>query len=268
MGLIGLITDFGLKDEYVGVMKAVILGKAPQAAIVDVCHGIDPQDVLQAAFVLDSARRYFPAGSLLVVVVDPGVGTDRAILLVEAGGQRFLAPDNGVLSFVLEPAFAPRCRFLDPAAVTSGPVSSTFHGRDLIAPAAGLLASGLDPEALGPEIPASEARRLEGLHPEPTPEGALAGRVIHIDRFGNLITNIAAGNLPPGGARVRIEVGGVLLEGLHRTYAEAPPGGLLALVGSRGLLEIAARGGHAANRTGIEKGAPVLVEIRRGEPDR
>ena len=268
MGLIGLITDFGLKDEYVGVMKAVILGRAPQATIVDVCHGVDPQDVLQAAYVLEAARRYFPAGSLHVVVVDPGVGTERAILIVEAGGQRFLAPDNGVLSFVLEPAFHPRCRILEPAAVTSGPVSATFHGRDLIAPAAGLLANGLDPEALGPEIPASKARRLEGLRPERTPEGALAGRVIHIDRFGNLITNIAAEDLPAGGAGVRIEAGGVRLEGLHRTYAEAPPGGLIALVGSRGLIEIAAAGGHAANRTGIEKGAPVLVEIRRGEPAR
>lgn len=265
MGLIGLITDFGDRDEYAGVMKAVILGVDPRAVIVDVTHAIEPQDLHGAAFVLHSAYRFFPPGSLLVVVVDPGVGTDRAILFVESEGRRFLAPDNGVLSPVIEPSSAPRCRVIDPAAVARSPVSATFHGRDLFAPAAGRLSRGEDPSALGPEIPAERLRRLEGLRAERTPQGGIVGRVVHVDRFGNLITNIEGGELEKACGRVRVHAGGIRLEGLCRTYADAAPGSLLALVGSRGMLEIAARDGHAARRTGIRRGEAVRVEFLDGQ---
>ncbi len=265
MGLIGLITDFGDCDEYAGVMKAVILGLDPRAVIVDVTHAIEPQDIRQAAFVLRSAYRFFPPGSLLVVVVDPGVGTDRAILCVESDGRRFLAPDNGVLSFVIEPSLSPRCRVIDPAAVARGPVSATFHGRDLFAPAAGRLSRGEAPFALGPEIPAQRLRHLEGLQAERTPDGGLLGRIVHVDRFGNLITNIEGDALEGARGGMRIYAGGIRIEGLCRTYADAAPGSLLALVGSRGMLEIAVCGDHAAARTGIGRGETVRVEFLDGK---
>jgi len=263
MAIISLITDFGTQDEYVGLMKAVILGIDPAAVFVDISHSIDPQDAAQAAFMLESSYRYFPAGSVHVVVVDPGVGTDRAILYLESDRQRFLAPDNGVLSFVLAPDRDPRCRRLDAAAFARTGVSPTFHGRDLIAPAAGRLSKGLNPGQLGPEIDARSAIRLDGLKAVRAADGSLRGRVVHMDRFGNLVTNIDAAAWQRSATRAGrspwVEINGRRITCTGRTYADAAAGQPLALIGSRGYLEIAVNAGSAQSLTNARKGDIVRV---------
>jgi hypothetical protein len=258
MAIISLITDFGTKDEYAGLMKAVILGIDPAAVIVDISHSIEPRNAAQAAFMLQSAYRYFPAGSIHVVVVDPGVGTDRAILYLEADRHRFLAPDNGALSFVLDPELGPRGRRVIAAPLARAAVSPTFHGRDIIAPAAGQLSRGLHPGQLGPEMDARRAVRLEGLTAEIASDGSLLGRVVHTDRFGNLITNIDAAAwhaaAARGGRAPWVEVNGRRITCFGRTYADAAAGQALALIGSRGYLEIAVNAGSAQLLTDARMG--------------
>jgi hypothetical protein len=263
MALISLITDFGLQDEYVGLMKAVILRIDPAPVIVDVSHAIAAQDVAQAAFMLESTYRYFPEGSLHVVVVDPGVGTDRAILYLEANRQRFLAPDNGVLSFVLDSERDPRCRRVNVSAFARAAVSPTFHGRDIIGPVAGRLSKGVTPEQLGPEIDPRSAVRLDGLKVEIAADGSLLGRVIHIDRFGNLVTTIDAAafqRVATGAGRPRwVAINGRRITSIGRTYADVEPGRALALIGSRGYLEIAVNAGSAQSLTDARRGDLVRV---------
>lgn len=256
MSIVSLITDFGTQDEYVGLMKAVILGIAPTAVPVDVSHAVDPQDVAQAAFLVAAAHAHFPDGSVHLVVVDPGVGGARDILVLERGAHRFVAPDNGVLTLVLEGAPV-RVRRLENPRWRRTVVSPTFHGRDIMAPAAALLARGADPADAGPEIPADAAVRLTDLRARRTPTG-IEGRVVHVDRFGNLVTNIQ-GDMLPGGAQPVIGAGRADIRGVSRTYSDGAPGDLLALVGSRGTVEIAVNGGSAAKALGVGKGAPVAV---------
>jgi S-adenosylmethionine hydrolase len=256
MAIISLITDFGTQDEYVGLMKAVILGVDPTAVPVDVSHAVDPQDIAQAAFLVAAAHAHFPDGSVHLVVVDPGVGGARDILVLERGAHRFVAPDNGVLTLVLEGAPV-RLHRLENTSWRRAVVSPTFHGRDIMAPAAALLAGGADPADAGPEIPADAAVRLDDLRARRTPSG-VEGRVVHVDRFGNLVTNIQSDMLS-GGMQPVIGAGRVELHGLSRTYSDGAPGDVLALVGSRGTLEVAVNGGSAAQTLGIGKGASVAV---------
>jgi S-adenosylmethionine hydrolase len=194
MSLISLVTDFGTQDEYVGLMKAVILGIDPTAVTVDVSHAVDPQDVAQAAFLVAAAHTHFPDGSVHLVVVDPGVGGARDILVLERGTHRFVAPDNGVLTLVLEGAPVRLWR-LENTRWRRAVVSPTFHGRDIMAPTAALLARGADPAEAGPEIPADAAVRVPDLRARRTPAG-IEGRVVHVDRFGNLVTNVPSDMLP------------------------------------------------------------------------
>jgi hypothetical protein len=264
MAIISLITDFGTRDEYVGLMKAVILGIDPAAVIVDVSHSIAPQDVAQAAFMLETACRHFPADSLHLVVVDPGVGTDRAILYLETDRQRFLAPDNGVLSLVMSAGREVRLRRVENTRWRRPAVSPTFHGRDIMAPAAAHLSKGLAVQQLGPEMDAARAVRIDGLRAGRAADGALLGRVIHVDRFGNLITNIDATALRqleavPGGRSLRVVLGEHVINGIARTYADAAAGQLLALIGSRGYLEIAVNAGSSQMLTNARRGDPVQV---------
>lgn len=256
MSIISLITDFGTQDEYVGLMKAVILGIAPTAVPVDVSHAVDPQDIAQAAFLVAAAHAHFPDGSVHLVVVDTGVGGARDILVLERGAHRFVAPDNGVLTLVLEGAPV-RLHRLENPSWRRAVVSPTFHGRDIMAPAAALLACGADPADAGPEIPAEAAVRLIDLRARRTPFG-IEGRVVHVDRFGNLVTNIQSDMLPSGTQPV-IAAGAVDIRGLSRTYSDGAPGDVLALVGSRGTLEVAVNGGSAAQTLGIGKGASIAV---------
>jgi S-adenosylmethionine hydrolase len=242
--VITLLTDFGTADGYVGEMKGVLLAGAPDAMLVDITHEIPAQDIEAARLTLARVWRRFPAGTVHLVVVDPGVGTDRAALAV-ASDERFLVgPDNGVLSPALLITGSRVVRLETPANATA-----TFHGRDVFAPAAARLASGAAIETLG--SPVSQPRVRRTPEPRRTGDGALLGEVISIDRFGNAITNLV-------GMRTGIvEAAGLSLP-LRRTYGEAPVGGPVAIVGSSGLIEIAVRDGHAARVLHLTRGTAVL----------
>ncbi len=264
MAIISLITDFGLEDEYAGLMKAVILGIDPLARIVDISHAIEPRNIIQAAFLLESSYRHFPPGSIHVVVVDPGVGTTRALIYLETNAHRFLTPDNGVLSLVMDPLRPASLRRLENPTLWRPRVSATFHGRDILAPAAAHLSRGVDARELGPELNPADMAMLADIRAERSPDGDIVGRIVHIDRFGNLVTNIDAAILqPPGGfAHERpatIRLAGQAIVGIRRTYADVEAGRPVALFGSRGYLEIAVSCGSARSYFNVRRGDAVAV---------
>jgi len=256
--IITLTTDFGTGSPYVAQMKGVILRIDPESAIVDITHEVAPQNIRQAALVLEEIAPRFPDATAHVCVVDPGVGTDRKIVLVQAGSQFFIAPDNGVLSRIV--------RSRPPAAAVAltnrdywlHPVSSTFHGRDIMAPVAAHFCSGVPPGDFGTTV-----ERLEMLDwPEPRTDGRqLRGSVLYVDSFGNLITNIDRDLVQSLGepALLQVRCGGRTVRGIVRTYGEAPAGSLIALFGSGDRLEVAVVEGSAARRLGAEPDQEVIV---------
>ena len=270
--IVTLTTDFGTSDSYVGTMKGVILRLNPHASIVDITHGVPPQDVHSGAFQFDSASPYFPPGTIHVVVVDPGVGTERKPILVVGPDAYFICPDNGLLSYCFIRAGFPlprsepfgtgpvslpkgwRAYHLNNPQFWNNPVSSTFHGRDLFAPVAGYLSRGVPPERMG--VPLGEVAAFSV--PMPLEQGGqLLGSVLSVDRFGNLVTNIPAGSLASRGAPITIDVGGHQLRGLANSYQAGAP--LLAIIGSHGYLEISAANGNAGALLGLGVGANVRV---------
>lgn len=244
-----LLTDFGLRDPFVGVMKGVLLSRAPQARLVDLCHDLPPQDVAAAALALRSSVRFFPDGSLFVVVVDPGVGSRRRVLWARSRRHRFLAPDNGVLSWLAGDDALLERRTVENGRLFLSPVSATFHGRDIFAPVAAALSRGLAPARLGPRV--ADAVSL------PWPSD---GRIIAFDRFGNAVTSLASAAVPAG---ARVMHKGRDLGPLRSHYAEVPRGRPLAVAGSSGLVELSAREGDYAARTRARRGDPVHVRHRR-----
>ncbi len=254
-GIVTLLTDFGLSDHYVGVLKGVILRFNPSAQIVDLTHQVEPFDVLGASFTLAAAHSYFPPGTVHAVVVDPGVGGDRRPILAEAGGWLFLAPDNGVLEWIYRRRPA-RVRALQPDRFALQPISNTFQGRDIFAPAAGLLSGGESPERLGDPI--EDFARLDLPCPRQVAPGRWQGEVLKVDRFGNLITNFTAAELP---ARFWLTVGQARVEKLHAAYSSAPPGAIFAIAGSSGFIEISVKEASAAAAAGAGPGAPVAVQF-------
>jgi S-adenosylmethionine hydrolase len=253
--LITLTTDFGTASPYVAAMKGVILTINPTARLVDLSHDIPPQDLLHTALFLAAALPYFPPNTLHVVVVDPGVGSSRAILYVEAASQSLLVPDNGCWTLLGEPRrvlFLTQTRFWRPV------VSATFHGRDIIAPVAAHLSLGVDPTELG--VPAESWQRL-AIPPPVIAPGSIRGEVVFIDSFGNLITNIESGSLPSSANRsVRIQVGEQEVTRRVRTYSEAERGTLVGLVSSGGQFEIAVVQGSAARELGAMVGTSICIE--------
>jgi len=242
--IITLLTDFGTADGYVGEVKGVLLSGAPDATVVDITHDIPAQDVDSARLVVARVWRRFPSGTIHIVVVDPGVGSSRAALAVEADGRCLIGPDNGVLSPALLTAGARAAQLGVPAGA-----SATFHGRDVFAPAAVSLATGARVDDLGPEMPSPIVRRTpEAIR---LADGRVQGEVIAIDRFGNAITNIVGLR---GGA---LELEGTSLA-LRRIYADVDVGEPIAVVGSSGFIEVAVRSGSAAARFGLVRGAPVI----------
>lgn len=262
MALIVLTTDYGTSDGYVAAMKGVILGIAPQATIVDVTHDIAAQDVQHGAFVLWQVLPHFPAGTIHVAVVDPGVGTARRILAVRCYQQVILAPDNGLLSFVLEDWAADEVRALTNERHMLPQRSATFHGRDIFAPVAAHVANGTAVKDLGAEAGAWE--RLPIRLRSETAEGELLGQVVHVDHFGNLVTNIRRTQLMEGclgKGQVLIEAGGNTIRQISRTFADAAVGELVAYFGSSGLLEVAVNGGSAARV--LSRPRTVTLTVRR-----
>jgi S-adenosyl-L-methionine hydrolase (adenosine-forming) len=254
MTIITLTTDFGTGDGFVGVMKGVILTIAPTAHLVDLSHDVAPQDVRQAAYLLARARPYFPAGTVHLAVVDPGVGSARRLLLVVASRACFVGPDNGLFTPALDEPGS-QAFVLDQPAFWLPQVSQTFHGRDIFAPVAAHLAAGVTPAALGSLV--SDPVRLVLPIPVRLPGGAVRGEVVYVDHFGNLITNIPAAWLEE--RTWRCEIAGQTLPGISHSYAAAAPGALLALVSSGGTLEIAMRDGNAAGRLPAGVGATVIL---------
>ena len=273
--VITLTTDFGTSDAYVAEMKGVILGINPRASIVDISHEVQPQSILEGAYLIGRSHRFFPEGTVHIVVVDPGVGTSRRGVIVTTPSAAFVAPDNGVLSHALREdcrrkatVSATHRASLPPGArayrLTKRqywlrPVSSTFHGRDIFAPVGAHLSLGVEAHSMGPEV-----RRLTWLPDhQPRWEGdALVGRVVHVDRFGNLITDIRADAFPAE-KLATVEVKGHCIEGLSPSYTAGES--LLAIAGSGGSIEVSVKNGSAAQRLNASVGDEVKVH---GRPSR
>lgn len=264
-----------MADAYVAAMKGVILGINPKVKLIDISHTIKPQDIPQAAFVLGTVFQFFPRSTVHVVLVDPGVGTERRAIILRTPLADFVAPDNGVLSYVIQhySAVGEGVRSLqlvelepvvEAVAITEpcfwrSPVSPTFHGRDIFAPVAAHLSLGTPLLDFGEAI--TSVTMLPLLYPNLTPDGTLVGHIVHIDGFGNLITDIRRDDLPPEKA-VTIEVSNQLIPGLSHTYAESE--GLVALIGSSGYLEVALKEGSAGAFLKAEVGNEVRVRRRSG----
>jgi len=265
-GIITLLTDFGVESTYPGQMKGVILERLPGAVVVDMSHGVPRHDVHTAAFMLASAAPAFPEGTVHVAVVDPEVGSSRRVLAAEGGGHLYLAPDNGLLTLVAQrrrlfggSAAAGRVVAVENASFFRADVASTFHGRDIFAPLAAALASGTPLEGLGPQVEAIE--RFDVPLPQ-RQENTIRGQVLHVDPFGNLITNIAGEMLMvPGASAVEIHISGAVIRGLCRAYCEVAAGMLLAYVGSAGLVEVAVNRQSAALRLGAGIGTRLTVRL-------
>lgn len=259
MPIVALTTDFGEFDHFVGVMKGVILGIAPRATVVDITHQITPFDITEGAFVVAETYRHFPKGTIHVVVVDPGVGTARRPLLVQAAGQYFIGPDNGVLAMVYQQEEA-KVRVLSNTKYYQKDISQTFHGRDIFAPAAAHLAAGIRPSALGPVI--QDYRQPSHFQPVRAGKRQWNGTILKADRFGNLITNLRASDFPDVLQRpFTLVVGVTPVECLVKAYAEAPLAEPVVIVGSSGYLEVSVNQGSAAKALGCTTGSPIELTL-------
>ncbi len=256
--VIALLSDFGSQDHYVGTMKGVILGICPDATLVDITHDIAPHDVLDGALELAAAYRFFPAGTIFLAVVDPGVGSPRRGIAAELGDYRFVCPDNGLLSVVTRDVQPKKVVELTERRYARPTVSRTFDGRDRFAPAAAWLGKGIQLPALGRNLAAIQ--RLDVPQPEINDQ-EMIGAVLRVDRFGNLVTNIDRKSFEKfsSGASVHINAAGTPVKRLVATYAEIQNGEVCALFGSTDHLELAANAGSAADALGLRRGAPVRI---------
>ena len=262
--LITFTTDFGHSDHFVGAMKGVVAGIAPQARVIDISHEVAPYNVTEAAFVIAEAWQYFPKRTIHVVVVDPGVGSSRRPILAEAAGHFFVAPDNGVLSMVFDAAVH-KVRVISNPKFMRREISRTFHGRDVFAPAAAHLANGAKAAAFGKLIHdyiRTAIARPSRESPSRNSKDAWRGAILKIDRFGNLITNFAAREFAGINTRpFEMRAGAQRIHRLALTYAETDVGDLFVIVGSSGYLEIAANQTSAASLLGCSAGAPVELDL-------
>jgi S-adenosylmethionine hydrolase len=272
--IITLTTDFGYDDAYVAAVKGAILNINPEANIIDISHSIEPRNILQAAFILSAAYRYFPKQTIHMAIVDPGVGSERQGIILKTPSAIFVAPDNGILSYIIDDLFSVESRSLteqthdlkeivfkkglEAAAITDPrfwrhPVSPTFHGRDIFAPVAAGLSLGISPYEFGEKI--NSLHVLSIPKPSLDSESNLVGRVLHVDHFGTLITNIKSNDLP--GKDVMIEVAGYCIQGISDYYAQKE--GVMAIVGSSGYLEVSLRDGSACDFLGAIEGDEIKV---------
>ncbi len=257
--IITLLTDFGTQDYFVGAMKGVILSANPAARIVDLTHDIPPQDIHAGAFNLLAAYRDFPLGTIHVAVVDPGVGSNRRPILIECADQFFVGPDNGIFSWICEREGDWRAHQLTNEKLFRHPTSKTFHGRDVFAPVAAALAKGAKPGEVGP--PVNSIVELESLNPTTTNGGKIEGRIIHIDRFGNCITNLTAHHVDGDNRASQLRVNGAEINSFREFFSEDPgaENELFMLLGSAGFIEIAARNASAANILNAHRGQSVVL---------
>ena len=256
--IITLMTDFGTSDHYVGVMKGVILNINPQVQIVDITHNIPPQDIHGAAFLIDSAYRYFPTGTIHVIVVDPGVGSERQAIVCQTETAYFVCPDNGILTHILHDEERIHTVAVENSAYFLPQVSNTFHGRDIFAPVAAHLSCGIPIGVLG--SPIAHPVQLPIPKPQVT-DKAIIGQVIWIDSFGNLVTNISHEVLESLAGRnsVVICAGNAEINHINRSYAESAVGEILAIIGSFNRLEISINQGNAAQILGLNRGDTITI---------
>ena len=256
---IALMTDFGLRDPYVGVMKGVILGVNPSAVIVDLCHEIAPGDVHGASFSLAAALPYFPQETIFVVVVDPSVGTERRAMAAEIAGRIIVCPDNGILTWAVRNHGLDRAVEITNRDFFLPDVSDTFHGRDVFAPVAANLSKGARLDDLGPAVGDPIAFEVPEVVAS---DRSIQGEIVYQDRFGNLVSNIPKQQVEDwlrSGASVRVHVASGEIYGLSRAYADVPKGQPTALFGSVGLLEIAVNGGSGAEFFAVSIGSKVFI---------
>jgi hypothetical protein len=255
---ISLLTDFGLYDEYVGVMKGVIASINPYANVIDICHSIKPQDIVQAAYMLWYSHAYFPGNTVHVTIIDPGVGTDRRIIALKANQYFFLAPDNGVLSLIIKNYKCLSVHVTESKYFLSH-VSGTFHGRDIFAPVAAHLSECRQLNTFGEMISTNELVKIEDIHPI-RQKNQLEGKVVMTDHFGNLITNISQQDLILDRyCSTQIDIKDVSIQGISKNYMQVQKGRLLAIIGSKGLLEISISSGNAKLELGVEIGCQIRV---------
>lgn len=264
MSIITLLTDFGIEDAYVGTIKGVILSVNPSAMIVDITHQIDPQDLIEAAYVIKSSYRYFPKGTVHVIVVDPGVGSDRAIVALEMMGHIFLAPDNGVLTLLMDEGRIDSITRVNNSHYFLEPLSQTFHGRDIFAPVGAHISKGVDLKKLGSGLDRNDLVHLSIRKPSISDEGELVGTIVSVDRFGNCITNIDLNCLEkfykPGYEKnLVIAIGEYEIKGLSKSYDGVGLKQPLAIIGSLGYLEIALNCGRASRHFRAGKGDTIRV---------
>jgi S-adenosyl-L-methionine hydrolase (adenosine-forming) len=257
--IVTLLTDFGLSDHFVAVTKAVILSLNPKVMLVDITHLIPPQDIHSAAFTLGQAYSYFPSGTIHLAVVDPGVGAARKPMVASAGGHYFVAPDNGILSYVQKSQENFTAFEITADHYFRKPVSATFHARDIFAPIAAYISRDIPLRQLGSELPNPVQLKI----PAPTKvrDALIQGAVLAVDRFGNLITNLTPGDLPvvdAGHPRAfKILAGQKEIATFHRAYSEGRPGEVFVVLGSTGYLEITVREGSAASLLNLKSGSPI-----------
>jgi hypothetical protein len=257
--ILTLTTDFGLLDHYVGAMKGVILGICPQAQIVDIGHQVTPFEISEGAYLISQAYSCFPRKTVHVVVVDPGVGSARRPILLEAGGQFFVAPDNGVLAMIFGRE-KHKVRLISNEKLFRHPVSRTFHGRDIFAPVAAHLAAGLPPARVGKLI--DDFLRPGFQKPQRIGKRTWSGKILKIDRFGNIITNFHMSDFPNlEQQNFAMQLGPRQIEILVHNYTESSPGEIFLIVGSSGYLEVSINQGSAAKAIGCEAGAPADLMI-------
>ncbi len=260
---ITLLTDFGLRDHYVAAMKGVMLCLNPGLSFVDISHQISPQDIQSGAFTLGQAYPLFPPGTVHLAVVDPGVGTERKAIVVAAAGQYFVAPDNGLLTYVFHREENWTAHEITAEHYFRKPVSATFHGRDIFAPVAAWLSRDIPPQQFGPQL----ANPFQLKIPEVVRvrDSLIQAAVLAVDGFGNLVTNLRPEDLPfygaPGRRTCRILAGQKEITRFCRTFAEGGPGEILVLPGSTGYLEIVMRNGSAASSLNLGAGAMIGVQL-------
>lgn len=268
MSTVTLLTDFGIEDAYVGTMKGVVLSVNPSAVIIDITHHIEPQNILQAAYIIPSYYRYFPEKTVHIIVIDPGVGSDRDIIAVTAMDHIFLAPDNGVLTLLIDEDKIDSIVRIENTRFFLKPVSRTFHGRDILAPVGAHVSKGMDIKTLGPPLEQKDLVHLNISKPYVTEKGALLGEIVSIDRFGNCITNIDENcleklNQTALDQRLEIIIGEKTIHGLSHSYGNAEPQNPLAVMGSFGYLEIALNYGSARNYFKTKIGDTIQVVLKQ-----
>lgn len=261
MSVITLTTDFGTHDWFVGAMKGVLADLAPSARVVDITHNVEAGDIRGGAFALAAAAPFFPEGTVHLAVVDPGVGSKRRAIALRTRTAWFVGPDNGVLSWAIRDEVVEEARVLTNPTWFLSPVSQTFHGRDVFAPVGARLANGADFSQGGAKIDDLVQLRWPGVR---NFHNRMQGEVIHIDRFGNAITNLPTADLPQG--KIGVSCGGKATQ-LHQCYADVTQGHALAIAGSSGLLELAVNGGDFADHYGVGIGSPVEAGWDQEEPE-